>query len=185
MNSICALLLQYLEEEKAFWSLASVLEKILPGYHSKTMSGLHTDQRVLDLLAEEQLPTLYEHLCTQSIDIRQFSTKWLVGLYTHSLPLPVVLHIWDCLLSIVQEGTTACRVLFGVSIALLSQMEEDLLMSDDPTCIVDQVQCFTQRLSSPAKQHAFFQSCCRTADHISSLNVRNKLLIVRRLQVFS
>ena len=48
MNFLAAFLLLNLDEDRAFWVLAAIIEDILPeGYYSRHMVGSRTDQRVL------------------------------------------------------------------------------------------------------------------------------------------
>ena len=58
-------------------------------------------------------------------------------------------------------------------------MDDDLLQSEDPACIVDQVNFFMNQLYIVGDQHTFFQSCCRTSDHIYSLNVQRSRLVAQ------
>ena len=149
MNAIGALLLEILDEEDAFWGLACVVERILPGYHSRTMAGLHTDQRVLGQLVEQYLPKIAAHLRNMKIDMSYISTKWFIGIFIHTLPHAIVLRVWDILLTIAYEGTLACRVLFGVALTILSRVEATILRIDDPGAVLQILQAYDGHLFSP------------------------------------
>lgn len=75
MHILAALLLKYLTEETAFWSLAVLLECLLPEYHVSSMIGLHMDCAVLEKLLGERNPALLEHLVAMGINMQVICTK--------------------------------------------------------------------------------------------------------------
>ena len=60
MNFIAGLCLLFIaDEEDAFWTLATILEDVMPpGYYEDKMVGLIVDQRVVCALAAERLPAV-------------------------------------------------------------------------------------------------------------------------------
>ncbi len=75
MHILGALLLKYMKEETAFWSLAVLLECLLPDYHVSSMIGLHMDCAVLQKLLGEMNPALLEHLVALGINMQVICTK--------------------------------------------------------------------------------------------------------------
>ena len=56
MNFLVAVLLLHLDEDKAFWILAALVEDLLPSYYSKNIFGVHLDGRAFRrLLCERRL----------------------------------------------------------------------------------------------------------------------------------
>jgi hypothetical protein len=63
MNFVVMMLLFHMTEEMAFWTLAALIEDILPpDYYSQTMLGICVDQSVFDRCVEEHMPKLHSHL---------------------------------------------------------------------------------------------------------------------------
>ena len=61
-NFIVGRFLQIMCEEEAFWMLTQLLESFIPiDYYSK-MVGVITDHNILNMLIEEKLPDLHQHL---------------------------------------------------------------------------------------------------------------------------
>jgi hypothetical protein len=63
MNFITAMLLLHMPEERAFWTLAAVVEDLLPPeYFQGRMWGMRTEQRVLQSCLLWKLPRTSQHL---------------------------------------------------------------------------------------------------------------------------
>lgn len=124
MNFIAATLLSYLEEERCFWTLLSLIEDVLPpDYFTSGMTGLRTDLKVLGSLMERHLPRLYEHMENEQLDLSAITMNWFLCLYLNTLPCDVAHRVLDCLM---HEGP---EVLFRVAMAILQAYEEELLMA--------------------------------------------------------
>ena len=103
LNFIAAILMLYMKEEQAFWTLTRVVRNMLPkGYYTDGMQGLRADHRVLSALVERKLPTLHAHLTDLDVPLEPVSTQWLMCMYLNVLPMNSVLRIWD---SIFCEGS--------------------------------------------------------------------------------
>ena len=64
MNFIAALLLLNMEEDRAFWVLAAIIEDLLPDeFYTKNMVGSRAEQRVLLSCLKWKLPRLHSHFC--------------------------------------------------------------------------------------------------------------------------
>eukprot|EP01043_Picozoa_sp_COSAG02_P032498 COSAG02_NODE_2174_length_9589_cov_49.732561_2_plen_449_part_00 len=128
LNFIAAILMLYMKEEQAFWTLTTVVQNTLPaGYYTDGMQGLRADHRVLSALVEQKLPALHAHLTSLDVPLEPVSTQWLMCMYLNVLPMNSVLRIWD---SIFCEGSAvrstavidclpACPITANVDSALL------------------------------------------------------------------
>ncbi|KAK9721596.1 Rab-GTPase-TBC domain [Popillia japonica] len=126
LNYIAGLLLLATKDEEAtFWLLKVLVEKILPQYYIKTMSGLLTDLEVLDELIKIQDPVVYKHIQDIGMPWAVTTTKWFVCIYAEVLPTETVLRIWDCLF---YEGS---KILFRVAITLIKLHREQILEARD------------------------------------------------------
>ncbi len=52
----------FMEEEEAFWTLANIIETILPIDYYSNMVGVLIDQQVFKVLIQEVMPDLFDHL---------------------------------------------------------------------------------------------------------------------------
>ena len=63
MNFITAMLLLHMPEERAFWTLAAIVEDLLPAeYFQGRMWGMRSEQRVLQSCLLWKLPRTSQHL---------------------------------------------------------------------------------------------------------------------------
>lgn len=122
LNFIAGLLLLATEDEEAtFWLLRALLERLLPDYYGRHMTGLLTDIEVLAELVRERMPQVHAHLAKHEVSWAIMTTKWFVCLFAEVLPIETVLRIWD---SLFLEGS---KVLFRVAITLVAQGQEKIL----------------------------------------------------------
>ncbi|GBG24943.1 TBC1 domain family member 8B [Hondaea fermentalgiana] len=124
MNFLVAVLLLHMDENLAFWVLASIVEDLVPGHYTKQMTGMHVDQRVFESLVKQKLPKLYAHLESFEFPLEFVTYQWFLCLFVNSLPLETTLRIWDCFL---HEGVKA---LFRAGIAILMILQKDILACD-------------------------------------------------------
>jgi hypothetical protein len=84
MNVICgSLLLLGLSDEQAFWVTASLVEQSV-GYYTPSMTGLETDQLVLDDLIKFHLPWIYSHFEQNQMPVKSFAVAWFMLLFIES-----------------------------------------------------------------------------------------------------
>ncbi len=121
MNFLVATLLLHMEEEQAFWVLASIVEDLVPGHYTRDMIGMHVDQRVFVSLVEQRLPRIYIHLTNLGLPLGPIAYQWILCLFVNALPLETTLRIWDIFL---HEGVKA---LFRVALGLLKILRKDIL----------------------------------------------------------
>jgi small G protein signaling modulator 3 len=95
MNLIAAtLLLVHPTEEEAFWSLASIIERLLPDeFFSPSLLVSRACPLVLQEYVEELLPRLSAHLNAWDIDLPAVCYSWFLSLYTDCLPVEVRLTL--------------------------------------------------------------------------------------------
>ncbi|CAL9733446.1 GTPase-activating protein GYP3 [Monosporozyma servazzii] len=139
MNFLAALLLLFLDEEKAFWMLVIITKKYLPGVHSVSLEGVNVDQGVLILCIKEYLPELWIKMeasmlhSTGQKAINQIeilnklppitlsTASWFMSCFVGVVPIETTLRIWDCLFY------EKSHFLFKISLAILKLSEEELL----------------------------------------------------------
>jgi hypothetical protein len=98
-----ALIVNSMEEEEAFWLLASIVEVLCPGMWSKAMLSIQVysfntfvdcnqiDSAVFNELILEKLPELYKHMQANYVSTLVIATKWFMCLFVGALPTEVVI----------------------------------------------------------------------------------------------
>lgn len=124
MNIVAAQLLLHMEEEDAFYLLATIAEQIVPQYYHTEMVGSLVDQQILEELTKIYMPEVVEHLERVRIPLSLVSLPWLLCLFIGALPESASLRVLGALFF---EGP---NVLFQVSLAILKIMEEAILATD-------------------------------------------------------
>eukprot|EP00947_MAST-08B_sp_MAST-8B-sp1_P003729 g3729.t1 len=125
MNVLAAFLLLHLDEEEAFWSLAVLVQLLLPSYFEPRMRGVRVDQRILGRLVQTHLPALHTHLEQLGVDAGVLTFRWFMTMFVGILPVPVTLRIWDAAFFF------GGHVVFQVALELLSRLQADVLCCDD------------------------------------------------------
>lgn len=95
MNIVASVLLIYCSEEAAFWQLCNVCELLLPDYYDRRVVGALVDQGLLEELAAEYLPTLYNKLRDLGL-IRVISLSWFLTIFLSVMPTSSAVDIMDC-----------------------------------------------------------------------------------------
>ncbi|KAF0719286.1 Aste57867_1134 [Aphanomyces stellatus] len=203
MHILASMFLVHMADEAAvFWSLALVVEELLPDYYSRTMAGVHIDQQVLDILVHRtcvhslhslaqyhrrrrpRLPHVAAHLKTQDVDPSLFSTKWFVSVFVHTLPMPLVLRFWDAIAAAVATHANAtadvAAILHGVALALLRHQSHGILDATDAPAILQSVQALD--LSSPVDQDAFAHLAFATIESLQPSSIHAMRLEYQREQ---
>ncbi|XP_072155408.1 small G protein signaling modulator 3 homolog isoform X1 [Bemisia tabaci] len=122
-NMAVASLLLLLEEEDAFWLMATIVEDLLPAsYFSSSMIGIQADQRVLRSLVSNYLSEVDNVLKNHDIELSLISLHWFVTLFASVIHMKVLLRIWDLFF------LDGCIVLFQVSLGML-KIKESMLQS--------------------------------------------------------
>tara|TARA_B110001452_G_scaffold188848_1_gene159142 strand:+ start:554 stop:1573 length:1020 start_codon:yes stop_codon:yes gene_type:complete len=127
MNFVVAVLLLVVDEETAFWCLAAVVEKLLPGHFCSNMAMSLVDQGVLRELLVREDPELMAHLEELQVVPSLVSTQWLLTCFVGSaMPLSALLRLWDCMF---YEGNIG--FLFRAACALMKLHRHRLLAADN------------------------------------------------------
>jgi hypothetical protein len=72
MNFLAGMLLLYMPEESAFWTLADIVEK----YFLESMLGVVVDQLVCRELLQHSFPLVTAHAEELQVDLARVSTQW-------------------------------------------------------------------------------------------------------------
>jgi len=103
LNYVAGLLLLFMEEEKAFWTLVTMIHDYLPeNMYDVTMEGSNVDQAVLMMFIMEKMPHIWSKLSggfgwdMEKLDgnmpiITLVTSHWFLTLYIHILPIEVSL----------------------------------------------------------------------------------------------
>lgn len=126
MNFVAMMLLFHMDEEQSFWTLASLIEVILPqDYYSKNLMGVRVDQGVFQRCVEEQMPKLHEHLNEIGVVLDPITINWFLSIFVGVLPIYGACRVWDCLLF---EGDI---ILFRTGLVLYQLRKRELMNATD------------------------------------------------------
>lgn len=91
MNLVAStLLLVFADEEDAFWTLAAIVERILPDdFFSPSLLPSRACPLVLLDYVQEHIPKLYSHLNDLDVDLAAICFSWFLSLFTDCLPVEV------------------------------------------------------------------------------------------------
>lgn len=89
-------------------------------YHQRDLRGAQIDAATFALLLAEREPRVHYKLMKAGIVIETIVINWFLCLFVDSLPIEVMLLVWDCLFL---EGT---KVLFRAGLALLRHLRSDI-----------------------------------------------------------
>ncbi len=169
-NFVAAVLLMYLDEEDAFWTLSALMEDekfavrevMRPGF-----PGLVQHLYVLEKLMVEHLPKVHAHLCELSITVPMFAANWYLTLFGASqLPISVVANVFDmflikgflvihrtalALLKMIAAESDFLKVDFEPALTLLMNLPSKIL--EHPELIVTTANTDFQMVDSAAVQH--------------------------------
>jgi hypothetical protein len=154
MNFICALLLLFMEEEEAFWTLVVIQEDItcVHGcfYYQSDLAGAHIDQAVFVDLIQEKLPRVHEHFTRLEFPLQPLTINWFLCLFVNAVPLETTLRIWDVLF---HEGP---KILFRFALALLKIHEKTILRARR----VEDLMMFLKDVPESARDSSLMMSVC-------------------------
>ncbi|BDA47094.1 TBC1 domain family member 10A [Coccomyxa sp. Obi] len=125
MGFIAGLLLLYMCEEDAFWTLTALLKGAVHApLEGLFRPGLPLLQQYLfqfSRLVDEEVPRVGAHLRKEGVHPTMFCSHWFITLFAYTLPFDHLLRVWDVLFL---EGP---KIIFRVGLALLKTAEDTLL----------------------------------------------------------
>lgn len=118
---IVSSLLLFLEEEDAFWMMATIVEDLLPAsYYSSTLIGIQADQRVMQTLIGNYISSVDEVLRNHDIELSLITLHWFLTIFASVVHMKILLRIWDLFF---YEGSI---VLFQLTLGMLKLKEHSL-----------------------------------------------------------
>ena len=118
---IAACLLLFMEEENAFWMMATIVEDLLPAsYYSSTLLGIQADQRVMQTLIANYLSNVDETLRRHDIELSLITLHWFLTIFANVVHMKILVRIWDWFF---YDGSI---VLFQCCLGMLKLKEKDL-----------------------------------------------------------
>ncbi|XP_076370408.1 USP6 N-terminal-like protein [Tachypleus tridentatus] len=124
MSQIAALLLMYMSEEDAFWSLSVLMTSEKHAMHGFFIPGfpkLKRFQKHHDIILSKFLPKLKKHLDKYDIHSSLYTLKWFFQCFIDRVPFTLTLRLWDIYML---EGE---MVLTAMSYTLLKLHRKTLL----------------------------------------------------------
>lgn len=125
MNLFTSVLLLFMGEEEAFFTLCSVCDRILPGYYTTTMVGAVVDQHVFERLIERFMPILAKHIKDHKLQLSIACLPWFLTQFTLPMPLEYACRVLDCFF---MDGVKA---LFMIAVAIMKRNGEAMLAARD------------------------------------------------------
>jgi TBC1 domain family member 8/9 len=84
------------------WTLASICEKILPGYYCGSLFGCAIDQEVLAALVGEFLPAVYAQFQHVGIHLSLITIPWFMCIFIGLVP-------WDVCCRVAYSCCRVCK----------------------------------------------------------------------------
>eukprot|EP00475_Leptophrys_vorax_P042350 TRINITY_DN79916_c0_g1_i1.p1 TRINITY_DN79916_c0_g1~~TRINITY_DN79916_c0_g1_i1.p1 ORF type:complete len:513 (+),score=138.90 TRINITY_DN79916_c0_g1_i1:98-1636(+) len=125
MGFFVSVMLTYVPEEDAFWSLVGLFSKCpaVREFYLPNMIGLRRAFFVFQKLLGNMMPKLSKHLDKNDFSAPIYASRWF-GTLCADFPIDVTLRIWDLL---VLEGP---RILFQVGLAIMKKCKKELKNSN-------------------------------------------------------
>eukprot|EP01133_Synstelium_polycarpum_P016779 gene16779-19954_t len=101
MSGIASILLMYMSEEEAFWSLVSLMESEkyqLRGLFLPSFPLLYRHYGIHETLLHEELPKIQSHFGVEGITTSMYATKWFMTVFSGNVPFPLLIRFWDLVL---------------------------------------------------------------------------------------
>lgn len=119
------------DEERAFWTLAGLGNRLFSYYDGKAQLGCLVEVRVLSSLIRSKLPHLAGHITTElEVPLPELLSSWVARCFVGALgSLEATARLWDCLL---YEGP---KVLHRAGLALLHHCQPTVLSCSHPAAL--------------------------------------------------
>ncbi|KAK6462962.1 rab-GTPase-TBC domain-containing protein, partial [Scheffersomyces coipomensis] len=161
LNFIAGLLLLFMNEERSFWMLVILTERIVPNVHSQNLEGVHTDQGVLMLCVKEYIESMWsvvgrgfdgapiaeDKILSNLPPIALVTSPWFMSVFVGVLPIETTLRVWDILW---YQGS---KTIFRVGLTIFRMCSETTVFQDQIRshlqAEIDQVELFQFMQSYP------------------------------------
>jgi len=125
MVYIASVLLMYMNEEDAFWTMVSIMSKYdQKKYYVQSMGGVWESFYILQKFIELKMPKLHQHMLESKITPSMYATQWFMTLFTTGFEFECTVRIYD---SFFAEGP---KILFRVALFILKNNQAKLLKAD-------------------------------------------------------
>lgn len=156
LNFLAGLLLLFMDEERAFWMLVILTERIIPKVHLANLEGVHTDQGVLMLCIKEYIPRMWtmlgknmegeqvseDKILSRLPPVTLVTSLWFMLVFVGIMPIETVLRVWDILW---YEGS---KTLFRISLTVCNMcLEQEQFRSSSQN--IEQIELFQFMQSYP------------------------------------
>ena len=126
MGFICALLLTYMDDERTFFMLHTLIKKYeLEGIYLPEFNELKKKFYVLLNLEKKYIPKCYKILLRDEIYPRCYASEWFICLFARNLNFNILVRIFD---TFILEGF---KVIFRYSLAFIKLKEEQLIKGEN------------------------------------------------------
>lgn len=125
MNIICAILLLYMDEVSAFYTMMAICERMMAQCYSLNVSGAIIHQKTFSRILKAELPHIHKKLKDINLPIKVIVVSWFMCLFIDCFEDSIFLKILDLFFL---KGPC---ILHSTAIALLSLMEDEIMQSND------------------------------------------------------
>ena len=130
MGFIAAMLLTYMTEEDAFYTLVAVLNRPAAPFRKMYSPDMLATQRFLDVfghLGRLYLPKIFSKFEKEGMHQSMFLTEWIMTIFTRNFSFEFVTRVWDIFLN---EDS---KILYRICLGLLKCIETEILVADFET----------------------------------------------------
>ncbi|GFE55577.1 TBC domain containing protein, putative [Babesia ovis] len=125
MAFIAGMLVVYMDEEDAFYTMISVMDK--HGIKRLFLPQMKQLERYCDVLEQyirRKMKRLYRHMQKHDVDISIVASQWFLTLFTYNFSLDTAALLWDALLAMDNDW------MLSIAIAIFKLMERTILQSN-------------------------------------------------------
>jgi Ca2+-binding EF-hand superfamily protein len=149
MGFVAGILLLFMEEEDAFWTLECIVNDILANYYDSYLGGLQVDSKLVDYYVMQYFPDLKIHLEKIQASPAINCMKWFLCIYVGIFPTQVTLRIWDSLFCsgrdvLIKVYLTCVRLKFGQSLKVQQPIDYYELLNETPAEFNTPTQLFAE-----------------------------------------
>lgn len=102
MGFIAGLLLLYMCEEDAFWTVVGLLKGArhppLEGLYQPGLPLLQQFLRQFERLVDEKLPAVGARLASEGVHPTMYCAQWFITIFAYTLPFHHLVRVWDMFL---------------------------------------------------------------------------------------